>query len=227
MNGPSDDPGHPPDGVGRREALKRVAVALRTGGIGFALAGGYAGWALGGPEPENDVDFVVAEADAERAAEALTAAELDVRHPPEDWLFKVYSDGALVDVLFRLAGVSVDGELLARAREQEVLSVAMPVVDATDLLIGKLAALNEHACDLAKVLPTARALREKIDWSRAEDATAWNDIAVACLFLLRRIGVAPQVEHAEHRVDHRPDHQVDRADHRPCHHPDHSAPRDR
>jgi len=28
-----------------------------------------------------------------------------------------------------------------------------------------------------------------------EAATAWNDIAVACLFLLRRIGVAPEVEH--------------------------------
>ena len=41
------------------------------------------------------------------------------------------------------------------------------------------------------MLPTARALREKIDWERAEDETAWNDIAVACLFLLRRIGVAP------------------------------------
>jgi hypothetical protein len=186
---------HPPDGHGRREALKRVAVALRAGGVGFALAGGYAAWALGGPEPENDVDFVVAEAEAGRAAEVLAEAGLDVRQPPEDWLFKVYSDGALVDVLFRLAGESVDDALLARAVEQEVLSVRMPVVDATDLLIGKLAALNEHACDLSKVLPTARALREKIDWPRAEAATGWNDIAVACLYLLRRIGVAPQIEH--------------------------------
>ena len=81
--------------------------------------------------------------------------------------------------------------MLGRSVEQEVLSVSMPVVDATDLLVGKLAALNEHACDLSKVLPTARALREKIDWERAADETAWNDIAVACLFLLRRIGVAP------------------------------------
>ncbi|GAA4931915.1 putative nucleotidyltransferase-like protein [Actinomycetospora succinea] len=180
-----------PDGAGRREALKRVAVSLREGGVGFALAGGYAGWALGGPEPENDVDFVVTETDAGRAAEVLAAAGLDVAHPPEDWLFKVYSDGAMVDVLFRLASETVDDELLGRAVEQEVLSVRMPVVDATDLIIGKLAALNEHACDLSKVLPTARALREKIDWPRAEAATADNDLAVACLFLLRRLRVAP------------------------------------
>ena len=137
--------------------------------MGFALAGGYAGWALGGPEPSNDVDFVVTQAEAGRAAEVLAESGLDVRQPPEDWLFKVYSDGALVDILFRLASEPVDGALLSRAVEQEVLSVKMPVVDATDLMIGKLAALNEHACDLSKVLPTARALREKIDWARAED----------------------------------------------------------
>lgn len=181
-----------PGGEQRREALKRVAVALREGGIGFALAGGYAGWALGGPEPENDVDFVVAAAEADRAAAVLADAGLAVRQPPEDWLFKVDSDGAMVDVLHRLASEPVGAALLDRAVEQEVLSVRMPVVDATDLIIGKLAALNEHACDLSKVLPTARALREKIDWSRAEAATAWNDIAVACLYLLRRLRVAPE-----------------------------------
>jgi hypothetical protein len=180
-----------PDHHDRREALKRVAVALRHSGIGFALGGGYAAWALGGPESSNDVDFLVAEEDAGRAAEALAEAGLDVRDPPEDWLFKVYSDGAMVDVLFRIASVPVGHDMLERAHEQEVLSVLMPVVDATDLLIGKLSALNEHAADLSKVLPTARALREQIDWDRAEAETATNDLAVACLFLLRRIGVAP------------------------------------
>ena len=128
-----------PDGVARREALKRVAVSLRAGGLRFALAGGYAAWALGGPEPSNDVDFVVAEADAEDAMTALAEAGLEVRRPPEDWLFKVVSDGALVDVLFRIAGVPVGDAMLGRAVEQEVLSVSMPVVDATDLLVGKLA----------------------------------------------------------------------------------------
>ncbi|GAA4798007.1 hypothetical protein GCM10023200_37940 [Actinomycetospora chlora] len=186
------DPGvSDPDGDARREALKRVAVTLRHGGVAFALAGGYAGWALGGPEPSNDVDFVVAESEADHAATVLGDGGLEVLHPPEDWLFKVRSDGALVDILFRIAGIPVGEDMLGRAAEQEVLSVAMPVVDATDLIIGKLAALNEHACDLSKVLPTARALREKIDWTRAEAETAQNDVAVACLVLLRRLRVAP------------------------------------
>jgi hypothetical protein len=69
--------------------------------------------------------------------------------------------------------------------------VVMPVIAATDLLIGKLAALNEQAADLGKVLPTARALREQIDWTRVERETADNDVAVACLVLLRRLRVAP------------------------------------
>jgi hypothetical protein len=186
------DPGvSDPDGDARREALKRVAVTLRQGGVAFALAGGYAGWALGGPEPSNDVDFVVAESEADHAATVLGDGGLEVLHPPEDWLFKVRSDGALVDILFRIAGIPVGEDMLGRAAEQEVLSVAMPVVDATDLIIGKLAALNEHACDLSKVLPTARALREKIDWTRAGAETAQNDVAVACLVLLRRLRVAP------------------------------------
>jgi hypothetical protein len=181
-----------PDGAARREALKRVAVTLRLGGVAFALAGGYAAWALGGPEPSNDVDFVVAETDADHAASVLADGGLDVRYPPEDWLFKVASDGAVVDILFRIAGIPVGEEMLGRAHEQEVLSVAMPVVDATDLLVGKLAALNEHASDLSKVLPTARALREQIDWARAADETKANDVAVACMVLLRRLRVAPE-----------------------------------
>jgi hypothetical protein len=54
-----------------REALKLVAVALKEGDAPFALAGGYALWARGGPEPNHDVDFVVAEEDAARVADLL------------------------------------------------------------------------------------------------------------------------------------------------------------
>ena len=56
-----------------RGALLRVAVALKEGDVPFALAGGYAAWALGGPEPEHDVDLVVAETQAQRAAQVLLA----------------------------------------------------------------------------------------------------------------------------------------------------------
>ncbi|HEY2196043.1 MAG TPA: hypothetical protein VGH76_27620 [Actinomycetospora sp.] len=177
--------------AGQREALKRVAVALLEGGVPFALAGGYAAWAYGAPEPEHDVDVVVAEEAAGKAAEVLAAAGLDVAHPPEDWLFKVYTDGAMVDVLHRVCGHPVGPEMLGRALEKEVLSVWMPVSEVTDVLVGKLCALNEQRCDLNTVLPAARAVREQVDWERAAREVAGNDVAVACLYLLRRLGVVP------------------------------------
>ena len=65
-----------------REALKRVAVALKESGIPFALIGGYAVWARGGPEPDHDVDFMVADEDAARTAEALAHEGFQVVQPP-------------------------------------------------------------------------------------------------------------------------------------------------
>ena len=113
---------------GLREALKRTAVALKESGVPFALAGGYAAWARGGPEPEHDVDFAIAEADAAAVADSLAERDLRVVQPPEDWLFKVYTDDAMVDILYRLSGSVVERETLERADELEVLSVRMPVL---------------------------------------------------------------------------------------------------
>jgi hypothetical protein len=172
-----------------REALKLVAVTLKQGGVPFALAGGYALWARGGPEPDHDVDFVVAEDDAARAAEVLAEQDLEVVDPPEDWLFKVYVQDAMVDLLFRTNGVPMTRAVLAEVDEIEVESVGMPVLSATDLMDQKLNALEEHACDFGQVLPVARAVREQVDWDEVRRATADNDFAVAFLVLLERLGV--------------------------------------
>ena len=177
-----------------REALKRTAVALKEAGVSFALGGGYAAWARGGPEPAHDVDFVVAEADAEQAELVLTKAGLRVEHPPEDWLFKVFTDGAMVDILFRIGGESVEPPLLERASVVEVLSVRMPVLSATDVLGSKLKALDEHHCDFSSVIPVARALREQVDWTELRDEVRHNDFAVAFLFLTERLRISPATE---------------------------------
>lgn len=172
-----------------REALKLVAVAFKDAEVPFALAGGYALWARGAPEPHHDVDFVVAEEDRERAASALAERGLEVVEPPEDWLFKVFVDGAMVDVLFRLHGAPVTRDLLGGADRLEVESVQMPVLDATSLVSAKLGALDERACDLGKVLPAARAVREQVDWGRVARDVAGNDFAEVTLLLLERLGV--------------------------------------
>ena len=172
-----------------REALKRVGVALKRSGIPFALMGGYAVWARGGPEPDHDVDFLVSEADADAAADALAEQGLKVDRPPEDWLFKVWTDGAMVDIIHRYSGRPAERAVVEDADEIEVISVAMPVLSATELVVQKLGAMDEHSCDFGAIRPTVRALREQVDWPRVRKDTADNDFAVAFLYLAERLGI--------------------------------------
>jgi hypothetical protein len=172
-----------------REALKRVAVALKESGIPFALMGGYAVWARGGPEPEHDVDFMVAHEDAAKVKEWLADNGFRVEEPPEDWLFKVYTDDSMVDIIFRDGGVPATRQVVEDANEIEVVSVQMPVLSATELLVQKLMAMDEHYCDFGRLLPVARALREQVDWQRVRGQVTENDFAVAFLFLLGRLEI--------------------------------------
>ena len=183
--------GHDPqDSV--RDLLKRTAVALKQAGVPFALCGGYAAWVRGAPEPDHDADFLVPEAEAQRAAKALAEAGLEVVEPAEDWLVKVVSgadDGVFVDVLWRTCGIPVQEGLVERAEVLPVLSVQMPVLAATDIVVTKLMALEEHYCDFARLLPVARALREQVDWPRVRRDVSGNDFAVVFLVLLDRLGI--------------------------------------
>lgn len=174
-----------------REALKRVAVVFKEGDLPFALAGSYGLWARGGPEPDHDVDFMVAEEDAARAKELLADSGIEVVEPPEDWLFKAYPSDAMVDVIFRLRGGPLTRERFEGAERIEVESVRMPVLSATVLMADKLGALEEHACDFTAVLPVARAVREQVDWDEVERRTGDNPFAQALLGLLRALAVAP------------------------------------
>jgi hypothetical protein len=185
-----------------REALKTVAVVLKEGEAPFALAGGYAIWARGGPEPDHDVDFLIAEDDVARVAAALVEQGLDVVQPPEDWLFKVFVSDAMVDILFRINGEPVPRDRFDTVDSIEVESVEMPVLSATALMSDKLNALEEHACDLTKVLPSARAVREQVDWSQVAEETRDNDFAVAAMFLLERLGIASAARGGSPGGDH-------------------------
>jgi hypothetical protein len=178
-----------PERTDMREALKRVAVSLKESGIPFALIGGYAVWARGGPEPDHDVDFLVARDDAAAAAQWLANDGFQVVQPPEDWLFKVFTDGTMVDVIHRDAGLPATREAVEDADDLEVLSIRMPVLAATRLVVQRLMAMDEHACDFGRQLPVARSLREQVDWARVEEQTEGNDFAAAFLNLLQRLAV--------------------------------------
>ena len=111
-----------------RDLLKRTAVALKEGGVPFALCGGYAAWVRGAPEPDHDADFLVPDGEAERAVKVLTDAGLQVEDPAEDWLTKVVQGNSFVDVLWRTCGHPVEDDLIERAEDRPVLSVHMPVL---------------------------------------------------------------------------------------------------
>jgi hypothetical protein len=173
-----------------RDALKRAASALRAQGPDFALGGSYALWVFGGPEPVHDVDFVVAEADTEKAAATLQTAGFNIERTPEDWLFKAcVGDDFVIDVLHRLNGVPVEPEAIAAAEEFDVLAVRMRVMAPTHVLTEKLNALNEHNCNFAALMPGVRAVREQLDWDHVRTATKDNDFAAAFLFLADRLGL--------------------------------------
>jgi hypothetical protein len=172
-----------------REALRSAASALKENGPRFALAGSYALWAYGAPEPSHDVDLVVAESDVANAEATLSDAGFTVEHPPEDWLFKARTGGTVVDVLHRINGVRVAQTILDCAEQRDVLAIGMPVLPPTIVMIQKLRSLGEHHCDFAKLLPAVRAVGERLDWGRIRTLTADNDYAVAFLVLADRLGL--------------------------------------
>ncbi|MEO3760938.1 nucleotidyltransferase [Mycobacterium sp. B14F4] len=178
----------PPRNDDLRDALKRAASALRAQGPDFALAGSYALWVFGGPEPVHDVDFVVAEPDTEKAAATLEEAGFVVERTPEDWLFKAcVGDDFVIDVLHRLNGIPVDKETILSAEEYDVLAIRMRVLSPTEVMREKLNSLNEHHCDFASLLPAVRATREQFDWKRIREDTADNPYAAAFLVLADRL----------------------------------------
>lgn len=169
--------------------MKKVAAALKTADIPFALAGGFAAYARGAPESTHDVDFYLCRDDVPAAAKILAEHDLRVVHPPEEWLVKVFDGAAMVDLIHSPTDLPVTPHLLERADVMEVESMTMPVLAATDVLLSKLLALNERYCDYASVFEVARAIREQIDWDRLDRETAHNPFAQAFLRLASELSI--------------------------------------
>ncbi|MGE2734526.1 nucleotidyltransferase [Mycolicibacterium vaccae] len=175
-----------------RAALKRAASALNEEGPPFALAGSYALWAHGAPEPVHDVDFVVAEQDVEAAATTLLKAGFDIRRPPEQWLFKAAmspDSPDVIDVLHQINRVPVEPEMIERAEVRDVLAVCMPVLSPTEVILQKLRAMHEHHCNFEALLPLVRAVREQLDWDLLRRETADHPFAEAFLLICDRLSI--------------------------------------
>ena len=174
--------------------MKHAAAALRDAEIRFALAGGLACWARGGPATDHDVDFLIKPPDAEKALAALQTAGMEPERPPEDWLLKARHDDTLVDLIFSPSGGTVTDEMLDRAEEREVMGMRMPVISLEEVLATKLLALTEQEPNYRAVLEIARTLREQIRWDEVRERTEGAPFAKAFFTLIEELEILP--EHA-------------------------------
>ncbi len=173
------------------KALRVAVAALREARIPFVLGGSLAAWARGGPEPQHDLDLMVKPADAEAALSALEGVGMRPERPPEEWLYKAWHDGVMIDLIFMPSGLEMTDEVFARADTIPVLAVATPVMAIEDVLATKLHALGEHSLDYTHLLAIARSVREQIDWPRLRARTCDSPYAQPFFTLVEALGVAP------------------------------------
>jgi hypothetical protein len=169
--------------------LKRSAAALRDAGIPFAVAGGLACWARGGPLDDDDVDLVLCEADVPRAVAALQGAGLAHDDPPEEWLTKVKDGEVTVDLIFHPSGIEVTPEVLAGAEDLSVEAVNMPVLRLEDVFVTQLLSLGEYNLAYSGLIKAARAVREQVDWGSVRHRTADAHFARAFFTMVEGLGV--------------------------------------
>jgi hypothetical protein len=172
------------------DAMKVAAGALQRREIPFALAGGLAVWARGGPKSEHDVDFMIKEEDADAALAALGEEGLRTEIPPEGWLYKAWHDnGTLVDLIFQPTGGPISDETIERSPLLEVAALRVHVFSLEDVMTGKLLAITEQEPNFGQLLSYARALREQIDWDEVRAATEASPFARAFFTLVEGLGI--------------------------------------
>ena len=177
-------------------ALTKVVNTLSAAGIDFAVAGGCAVYARGGPPSEHDIDVFLHEHDARAAQQALVAEGMRPEDPPEDWLLKAYDGHVLIDLIFQ-PNHRDPGDVLSRAEPMRIGPAHAPVVSATDLMVDKLLVLGPHRCDFAPLLTVARDLREQVDWARVAEETTASPYARSFLVLLEGLSVVDSVPEGE------------------------------
>ncbi|WP_040808798.1 hypothetical protein [Nocardia concava] len=170
-------------------ALTRAVNTLADNDIRFAVAGGCAVYARGGPVSDHDVDLFIKPEDIGRARTALVRGGLRLSEPPEDWLTKAYADDTLVDLIYRPNNREVTDEMLDRAEVMRIGPTIAPVISGTDLMVDKLLVFDAHRLDLSPLLRTARDLREQVDWPSVIEQTSHSPYARAFLGLLADLNV--------------------------------------
>ena len=130
------------------ERVERVVAdacgGLEEHGIPYLLIGGLASSTHGRPRTTDDVDLLVAQAEAERALEALAAAGFETEETNPHWIYKATRDDVTVDLMFKVSGdIYLDEEMLRRRREAQFAGRTVWVAAPEDVVVIKALAHDE------------------------------------------------------------------------------------
>ena len=146
------------------QVLGETADALDRGKVPHVFMGGLASAALGRPRWTHDIDIFVKPEHRRRVLEVLAAEGFRTQETNPDWLFKALKHDVLVDVIFLSDGrVTLDDEMVRRARRADVAGRMVRVIPVEDLIVIKALVFKEraprHWYDALALLQ-----REDIDW---------------------------------------------------------------
>jgi predicted nucleotidyltransferase len=146
--------------------FNEAAQRLEDEGIDFVLCGGIAVSAYGRVRETTDVDFLVREADVNRALEALGEIGFDIKRTDLRWLFQAFKDDTKVDLIFEAMGkVRLTPEVEAHARRIELGGFKYKVISPEDLLVMKAHSLSEERPrDLYDALSILKGTNGQLDW---------------------------------------------------------------
>jgi hypothetical protein len=172
--------------------LRRAAGALIEDGVPFMLGGSMGCWAQGAPRPQNDLDLMLAPADAEPALTTLERLGMRPERPPEQWLLKAFDGDVMIDLIHESLGLGkITHEMIDAAERLSVLAIEMPVMSLEDILVGKLLAVDEQKLHFGPPLEIARSIRERVDWDEVRRRTASSPYARAFFALLAELSIVP------------------------------------
>jgi hypothetical protein len=155
----------------QREIYQRVIRDARARGIRFALGGGFAvntythRW-----RDTKDLDLYIRPQDQEAMIDLLTSAGLSDYYDqlPYDraWIYRGYSEGTIVDIIWEMANyrAQVDELWLTRGPEADFCGELVRLLPAEEMIWSKIHVLQRDRCDLPDVLNLIYAVGATLDW---------------------------------------------------------------
>lgn len=118
--------------------IRDAVAALEDAEVPYALMGGLASSIYGRPRATADIDLFVKIDDAMRALETLGSAGFEVEETNPKWIYKASRDGLTVDLMFAVyGGITLDDEMIARTRNEELAGVRLRVLAPEDMIVIK------------------------------------------------------------------------------------------